>query len=91
MVFFESVLDVEALDQEIELDEGFDESYDGLMCDPYIEVSGPPYEGDLTVTPSARAQILQTRGCLMNENITIEAIPSNHGLITWNGSVLTVS
>ncbi len=51
----------------------------------------PRYEGDYNVTPAGEAQILSTSGKLMTEDITVGAIPSNYGLITWNGGVLTVS
>lgn len=54
-------------------------------------VEAPPYEGPLSVTPSAEAQILETAGKRVGENITIQPVPSNYGLITWTGSVLTVS
>lgn len=49
------------------------------------------YTGDYTVTPSKEEQVLETKSKLMRENVIIEPIPSNYGLITWNGSVLTVS
>lgn len=49
------------------------------------------YDGDYSVTPSAERQTLQTQGLAMRQDITIEPIPSNYGLITWNGSYLTVS
>lgn len=55
----------------------------------YVQV--PPYEGNYAVTPSAETQVLQTSGLRMTDNITIEPIPSNYGLITWNGSTITVS
>ena len=51
---------------------------------------GIPYPGPYTVTPSEETQILETTGLKMNDNVTVEAIPSNYGRITWNGSVLTV-
>lgn len=51
----------------------------------------PRYSGATTVTPSSESQVLETNGLLLNENITIEPIPNNYGLITWNGSILTVS
>ena len=54
-------------------------------------VERPAYEGDYTITPSAEEQILVTRNLRMTDNITINPIPSNYGLITWNGSTLTVS
>ncbi len=49
------------------------------------------YDGDYIVTPSAETQVLQTQGLAMRQDITINPIPSNYGLITWNGSYLTVS
>ena len=50
-----------------------------------------PYSGETVITPSAQAQTLETGGHVLLSNITVEAIPSNYGLITWNGSVITVS
>lgn len=49
------------------------------------------YEGAYTVTPGAEAIILPTEDLLMRENVTINPVPSNYGLITWDGSTLTVS
>ena len=50
-----------------------------------------PYVGSYEVTPGAAAVVLPTSGLRMTDNITVNPIPSNYGLITWNGSVLTVS
>lgn len=49
------------------------------------------YEGSYEVTPSNEMQTLNTDGLLMTQNVTINPIPNNYGLITWNGSTLTVS
>ena len=54
-------------------------------------VERDPYTGSYTVTPAAEEQILATRGLRMTDDITIAPIPDNYGLITWSGSVLTVS
>ena len=54
-------------------------------------VERDPYTGSYTVTPSAEAQVLETAELYMTDNLTINPIPENWGLITWNGSVLTVS
>lgn len=51
----------------------------------------PSYDGPYEVTPTARTQTLATDSLYMRGNITINPIPSNYGLITWNGSTLTVS
>ena len=54
-------------------------------------VERDPYTGEYTVTPSAEAQILLTNNFRMTDNITIEPIPNNYGLITWDGATLMVS
>ena len=51
----------------------------------------PEYTGDYTFTPSGREQTVEIAGMKAVQNITINPIPNNYGLITWNGSVLTVS
>ena len=63
-------------------------------CGIFIETQSgeyPHYTGAVTVTPSRVTQVLQTAETVLLENITINPIPSNYGLITWNGAVLTVS
>lgn len=50
-----------------------------------------PYTGDYSITPSDGEQVLLTKNLRMTDNITVGPIPSNYGLITWNGSTLTVS
>lgn len=49
------------------------------------------YTGAYSVVPSQEEQILQTKNLLMTDNVSIAPIPSNYGLITWNGIYLTVS
>ena len=51
----------------------------------------PSYSGSTEFTPTDSVQVIEAAGFLFEENITINAIPSNYGLITWNGSTLTVS
>ena len=51
----------------------------------------PVYDGVTEVTPSQDTQILQTSNKTLRRNIVVNPIPSNYGLVTWNGSVLTVS
>lgn len=55
----------------------------------YVDVD--PYAGEYEVTPSAEAQTLDTIGKRLTANVVINPIPSNYGLITWNGAFLTVS
>lgn len=54
-------------------------------------IGGEPYEGDYSVIPAMEAQTLPTSGKLLTRDVTIGAIPNNYGLITWSGSILTVS
>ena len=49
------------------------------------------YEGSYNVTPTQAQQVLPTQGLVSLHDFVIEPIPSNYGLITWNGSTLTVS
>lgn len=58
------------------------------MADTY---ASQIYDGPVVITPSLDQQELQTAGTLVRDNIIVEPIPSNYGLITWNGAVLTVS
>lgn len=55
----------------------------------YVDVQ--TYTGAYEVTPSAETQTLETAGMRMSRAVTINPIPQNYGLITWNGSFLTVS
>lgn len=50
-----------------------------------------PYQGEYRVTPGRETQILATSRKYMQSNVIIDPIPSNYGLITWDGSTLTVS
>ena len=60
---------------------------DGKIVHPANDV----YKGSYIVTPSEDVQILHTEGLVMNDDVTIDKIPDNYGLITWNGTILTVS
>ena len=67
----------------------------GTLCGSLSAVGtgggGDPYTGEYTVTPTEEIQTLATAGKTMRQNVTVEAIPSNYGLITWNGSTILVS
>lgn len=54
-------------------------------------VERDPYEGDYAITPGPEAVVLSTKDKRMTGDVVINPIPSNYGLITWNGSTLTVS
>ena len=52
---------------------------------------GEHYHGAYEVTPSSEAQVLDTDTLILDGNITINPIPNNYGLISWDGSTITVS
>ena len=52
---------------------------------------GIPYSGAYTVRPQPYAQTLGTATHVLDRDIVVEAIPNNYGLITYNGSTITVS
>lgn len=51
----------------------------------------PSYGGPYEVTPSAETQILKTDALYMNGDVVINPVPSNYGLITYDGSGIRVS
>ena len=62
----------------------------GILSIPtYIDVD--LYDGPTEVTPGEEPQLLQTANKTIPQDIIINPIPSNYGLITWNGATLTVS
>lgn len=69
-----------------------DETSDLLLIDDVPHVPHfPEYTGDYEFTPSRETQIIPTIQKVLLQNIKINPIPSNYGLITYNGSTLTVS
>lgn len=52
---------------------------------------GERYSGEYTITPTTTTQVIDIAGKTASQNITINPIPQNYGLITWNGSSITVS
>ena len=64
-------------------------AYTKPIAREYVERD--PYTGSYEVTPSAETQTLLTEDLRMTDNVVINPIPNNYGLITWNGSVITVS
>ena len=51
----------------------------------------PDYDGPTSVTPSSAAQTLATSGTVLHADVVVAPIPSNYGLITYDGSYITVS
>lgn len=70
---------------------GGDSSF-GVSMGSVIQVPvGQHYEGAYEVTPNLTTQILPTEGLAMWHDVVVNPIPSNYGLITWDGAKLTVS
>lgn len=57
----------------------------------FMPVYPESYTGDLVVTPTRETQTLYTEHLTMPGNVIVNPIPPQYGLITYNGSVLTVS
>lgn len=49
------------------------------------------YMGPYEVTPTQGEQTIRAEGMMLTRDIVVNPIPSNYGLITWNGAVITVS
>ena len=50
-----------------------------------------PFTGEYEYTPSQETQRIPIEGLRATQDIIIDPIPQNYGLITWNGSTITVS
>lgn len=59
----------------------------GELSEPLM----PKYSGKYQFTPSASAQVIRIKDKTATKDIVIEPIPSNYGLVTYNGSFLTIS
>jgi hypothetical protein len=57
----------------------------------YQMVEGETYEGPYEFTPTQETQTVPTADKVLLENIIINPIPNNYGLITYNGRTITVS
>ena len=49
------------------------------------------YMGSYEVTPSTEEQTLSTTDKVLTRDVVIKPIPNNYGLITWDGTKITVS
>lgn len=74
------ILDIDILDFILE---------SGSAIVNYVE--GEIYDGEYHVTPSQALQTLLTANRVLLQNIIIDAIPSNYGLIEWDGSIMRIS
>lgn len=57
----------------------------------YQIIGGHHYEGSYEFTPSTAEQTISTANKVLDQDIVIQPIPQNYGLITYNGSYITVS
>lgn len=51
----------------------------------------PIYDGEYEATPTQETQVIPVLGYQMAQDFVVNPIPSNYGLITWNGFEMTVS
>lgn len=85
-------LDLELVEDALTLDVG-----DAALewgSDEYVRVvnaQADEYDGPYDATPSSVAQTFAMGGKLATQDFTVQPIPSNYGLVTWDGAVLTVS
>lgn len=55
------------------------------------ETEYPVYEGATVFTPTRQTQTVVTARKVVLDNITINPIPRNYGLVTYNGSIITIT
>ena len=67
-----------------------DAQLQGLLTIP-TAINVDAYDGPYEFTPTQEAQTVNIQYKTALQNITINPIPSNYGLVTWNGSIMTVS
>ena len=84
------ILDADLTEEEHDLEMTEEESVDLDLSVSFL-IAGEHYEGNYVVEPSSEEQVLATRDKVMDQDVVVCPIPSNYGLITWNGAVLTVS
>lgn len=81
-VFTKSInVDVESATKDVKINEGIHT----------ISTTGIPYVGPYEFTPTRETQTIEIAGKTAEQNITINPIPQNYGLITQIGNRLMVS
>ena len=83
MIMEVSFDDAQFMDVEFSADDDFDVEFTGY--------NAGDYSGAYEVTPTEETQTLATADKVLSGNIIVKPIPSNYGLITWDGTKLTVS
>ena len=66
--------------------EAFGAGFGEVIKIPQTDYFDGPYE----YTPADTQQTIEIQGLAASQDITINAIPSNYGKISWNGAILTV-
>lgn len=76
-------------------DEGFslciEEDDESITLDLGNDIAYPTYTGETEFTPTQQAQIVFTSGKVVLDNITINPIPSNYGLVTYHANIITIT
>ena len=62
-----------------------------LSAGEVVNIGADKYEGSYEWTPSAETQTIPINGLEAKADIVIKPIPNNYGLITYDGSIITVS
>lgn len=57
----------------------------------FYAIGATPYTGDYEYTPTEETQVIPMSGLCALEDVVINPIPNNYGLITYNGSTIRVS
>lgn len=61
------------------------------VYNPFYSQDVNYYSGPYEFTPTDSTQTVSIDNLMATQDITINPIPSNYGLITWDGATLTVS
>ena len=73
-------------------DEHFSVSFSGDLDVDFSDIhQAGEYAGSYEVTPTAYTQTLNTTDKILTQDIIINPIPSNYGLVTWDGNTLTIT
>ena len=66
-------------------------SYNQSEYVPMQTAQYPEYEGDYEATPTEDTQTFATQAKLMTANFIVAPIPTNYGLITYDGTTIHIS
>lgn len=62
-----------------------------LSAGEVVNIGAEKYDGPYEWTPSTETQTIPIKDKQATADITIQPIPNNYGLITYNGVTITVS